>query len=100
MGLARNAGLKKSSAQPTRPSGPTSTTKSAKSGLMHCNKKPQYSITSSARTRNAPGIVNPSALAVSGSHEIESGRLLDRDVGRFCPMQNSVDKLSSVSKLI
>jgi hypothetical protein len=39
----------------------------AKSGLMHCNKKPQYSITSSARTRNAPGIVNPSALAVSGS---------------------------------
>jgi hypothetical protein len=32
MGLARNAGLKKSSAQPTRPSSPTSTTKSAQSG--------------------------------------------------------------------
>ena len=56
-------------------------------------------ITSSARRRNASGIVNPSAFAVFRlNNEIELGRLLDRKVGRLGPAQNFIGIVAGTPK--
>src|ERR1700720_1688200 len=69
MGLARNAGLKKSSAQPTRPSSPTSKTKSAQSGRASRRQPRQLS----GAKRTSLGLLSMSAFdAVDGAHSAAS----------------------------
>src|ERR1035437_6818958 len=63
---------------------------SAKSGLMHCNKRKSYSITSSAICWRCSGTVRPSAFAVL--RLITNSNLVDCTTGRsagFSPLENS-----------
>ena len=65
------------------------------------NVTPLHSITSSARASSVGGIVEAKRLGGRQiDDEVELGRLLDRNVGRFRPAQNLVDKLGGAPEQV
>ena len=66
MGLARNAGLKKSSAQPTRPSSPTSTTKSAQNRhRLHVEECPLLGVKRTSQSKGVTSAFDPKQTSPS-----------------------------------
>jgi hypothetical protein len=64
------------------------------------HQKHRYSITSSARASTTGGTVTVDRLSsFKVDDQLELGRLLDRNVGRFRPAQNLVGELSGAGSI-
>src|ERR1035438_8430125 len=69
-------------------------------GLMRRSDLTDYSITSSARTRNDAGIQSDRLGSREINNELKLGRLLDGNIAGPYPAQNFVDQLGGAPVLI
>ena len=77
------------------------TSQCAISGREQSQQGSPYSITSSARASKVGGTSRPSALAVFRlTTELILGRMLHRQVGRPCPLEDAVDIDSGLAVLV